>query len=108
MQDLLSMLKYLMLKGCRLIMSMFKAPFGNKISMKNISEIPSMIGKGGLAFFVDLIENGVEFADPTVGIGTLFQCGIATTVFPGSDRVDCGNSTSSYSGIETYDGGDAT
>lgn len=67
-----------------------------------------MIGKGGLAFFVDLIENGVEFADPTTGIGTSFQCGIASTVFPVSDRAECGVASSTYSGVESYDGGDAT
>lgn len=89
-------------------MAMFRSPFGNKISIKNISEIPSMIGKGGLAFFVDLIENGVEFADATTGIGSFLQCGISTTVFPLNDRVECGTASSTYSGVESYDGGDAT
>lgn len=107
MPDHLYMLKYLLSKGCNLIMSIFRSPFRKQINLKDIAGIPSLVGNGGLALFVNLIENAIEYASESSALSKIIQCGNASTIFSGDDNFTCGNASSSFTGITEFNGGNA-
>lgn len=91
------MLRLILWKVWRDIMNMFRAPIGPRNVFKNLLDVPrSYVGQAGKFLAVNIIESGLELADPSIGISALLDAGKSNTVYDLGEMMTGGESDTDF------------